>query len=88
MQIEGLLKAKNTNDIYAYHGEDKYTNITKGGKGKLALEDAQRLFVIPIQLNLLAERNPLVVTLISKLGLGLEDYTEEEKKEFLDKNRK
>jgi hypothetical protein len=86
MQIEGLLKAKNTNDIYAYHGGDKYTNITKGGKGKLALEDAQRLFVIPIQLNLLAERNPLVIDLIIAGGFSLEDYTEEEKKEFLKNN--
>lgn len=82
MKHKGLLRQKNNQFIYAYMGSDLYKNISTGVSKTIPLEDAQRLFVIPIQLNLLAERNPLVVTLISKLGLGLEDYTEEEKKNF------
>jgi len=82
MKYEGLVKAKKNGDIYASHGEGKFTNLSRGGKGKLSKEDAQKLFVIPIQLNLLAERNPLVIDLIERLGMSIEDYTDSEKKEF------
>lgn len=84
MKYEGLVTAKKNGDIYAYHGEQKFTNLSRGGKGKLSKEDSIKLFNIPITLNLFAERNPLIVDLIEKLGMSLEPYTEEEKNIFLE----
>jgi len=80
----GLVMAKKNNDIYSYHGDDKYKNLSKGGSGKLSKEDAQKLFVIPITLNKMAEKNPLIIKLIERCGLSAEPYTEQEKNNFIE----
>lgn len=67
-----LVVAKKTRDIYQYHGEEKYENITTGNKGKLKDEDAKRLFSIPMTLNIMAEKNPEIINMIKKLNLKLE----------------
>jgi accessory colonization factor AcfC len=78
MKIQGLVKAKKNGDIYAYHGDQKFTNISRGGKGKLSKEDSQKLFVIPITLNRFAEENPNIINLITSLSLSIEPLTTEE----------
>lgn len=68
-----LLRAKKTNMIYAYLGNDKYENLTKGGTGKLSAEDAKNLFVIPMGLNAMYIENPLIIDLIQTAGLSIEN---------------
>lgn len=82
-EFKGLIKAKKTNDIYQVMGDDIYKNLSTGKSGKIRIEDAKKLFIIPIQLNNMAVKNPLVIDLIEELGLSLEPYTEDEKFEFL-----
>lgn len=71
-----IVVSKKTRDIYKYHGDTKYENITTGAKGKIKDEDANRHFAIPITLNSMAEKNPSIITLISKLNLQLEEIDE------------
>lgn len=78
MKHEGLLKAIKSNEIYAYLGDDKFLNLTKGTKGKLPKEDASKVFVAPITLNRFAEQNPSIIKLIASLSLSIEPLTEEE----------
>lgn len=82
MEHEGLLKAKNGNNIYAYIGDDKYVNLTNGGSGKIHKEDASRLFVIPLCLNNMAQENPILIDLISKIGMTLDPLEEGEIKKI------
>lgn len=84
MEFLGLVKAKKNGDIYASHGGGKFSNLSKGGKGKLSDEDAKKLFVIPITLNKMAEKNPLIIQLIERCGLSAEPYTEKEKNNFIE----
>lgn len=83
----GLVVGRKNREIYEVCPNDVYNNLSNGKSGKLKLEDAQRLFNIPITLNKFAEANPCVVSLIEKLGMSLEPYTEEEKIEFLKNNQ-
>jgi hypothetical protein len=76
--IECIVKAKASNELYAFKGNDKFQNITKGGEGRLKKEDATKLFVIPIQLNNMFQKNPLVLDLISAGMFSLEPYTQDE----------
>jgi hypothetical protein len=71
-----IVVSKKTRDIYKYHGDTKYENITTGAKGKIKDEDAKRHFAIPITLNSMVEKNPSIITLISKLSLQLEEIDE------------
>ncbi len=86
-KITALVIGKKNKEVYQYLDGDVFKNLTRGRSGKLKPEDAQKLFVIPIQLNLMAERNPNIIDLISTLGMSLEDYSEEEKIEFLKNNK-
>lgn len=83
----GLVVGKKNREIYEVLTDDTYKNLSSGKMGRIKLEDAQRLFNIPIILNKFAEANPCVVSLIEKLGMSLEPYTEEEKIEFLKNNQ-
>jgi len=86
MEQQGILKGKNNNFIYAYMGGETFLNVTTGVSKYIPLKDAKSLFVIPITLNKMVEKNPTIIDLVERLGLKLEDYTEEEKKEFLKNN--
>lgn len=72
MNNTALVVAKKSRDIYIYHGDEKYENITTGNKGKIANEDANKVFSIPISLNKMVEKNPLIIDLIKSLNLKLE----------------
>lgn len=72
MKYEGLLKSKTNNYIYAYLGNDEYKNLTTGVVKKIELAEAQKLFVIPINLNLFAEQNDSLINLIESLKMETE----------------
>ena len=72
-----IVVSKKTRDIYKYHGDTKYENITTGAKGKIKDEDANKHFAIPITLNNMVQKNPEIINLISKLNLQLEPSDED-----------
>jgi len=72
-----IVVSKKTRDIYKYHGDTKYENITTGAKGKIKDEDANKHFAIPITLNSMVQKNPEIINLISKLNLQLEPSDED-----------
>ncbi len=67
-----IVVSKNSRDIYIYHGDKKYENITTGAKGKIKDEDANKHFAIPATLNHMVEKNKNLLELIKKLNLQLE----------------
>lgn len=82
-----LVIGKSNKNIYQSHGNDVFCNLTNGKAGKIKPEDQSKLFSIPIVLNAMVMKNPILSELISTLGLayeGLESKgTEEELKEFI-----
>jgi hypothetical protein len=66
-----LLRSK-TGEIYSYLGNESYENITKGGKGKVRDEDASKVFVIPLCLNSMCNKNENIVRLIKELNMCIE----------------
>jgi len=80
----GLLKGKNNNFVYSVIVNNEYKNLSTGVSKIISLEDAQKLFVIPITLNKMAEKNPLIIKLIERCGLSAEPYTEQEKNNFIE----
>jgi hypothetical protein len=72
-----IVVSKKTRDIYKYHGDTKYENITTGAKGKIKDEDANKHFAIPITLNSMVQKKPEIINLISKLNLQLEESNED-----------
>lgn len=77
-----LFKAKKTNEIYKYLGEGKLINLTRGSKGKLEESVLKDLFTIPLCLNNMAEKNPLVIDLIVKFSMSLEPLNDKEKNDL------
>lgn len=67
-----IVVSKNSRDVYIYHGNTKYENITTGAKGKIKDEDANKHFSIPLILNQMVEQNKNLVELIRTLNLQLE----------------
>lgn len=66
-----IVVSKKTRNIYLYHGDTKYENITTGAKGKIKDEYANKHFSIPVTLNFMAEKNEKIIELIRILNLQL-----------------
>ena len=66
-----LLKSKK-NEIYQSLGDEKYQNLSTKGSGKIKDEDLKKIFTIPLCLNNMAQKNPILIDLISELGMVLE----------------
>lgn len=67
-----IVKAKKTNQLYLYHGDNKFENIVTGGKGRVSDEDAKKLFVIPVTANKMVMENPALIDLVRELKLVIE----------------
>lgn len=68
----GLVKGKKNSEIYEVLEDDMYKNLSRGRLGRLKVEDAKKLFVIPVTLNLFAQKNPLILKLIENLNLSID----------------
>jgi len=81
-----VIDKKNIN-IYQYHGDDIWENLTTGKSGKVRPEDAKRWFKVPLVLNAMVIKNPNLVTLIRIFRFQYEGLvshgTEEQLKESL-----
>lgn len=78
MDNNGILKS-HKNELYAYHEDGMMTNLSTGAKGKMDKSKIKEFFTAPITLNNMADKNPLIVDLISKLGLVAEPISENDK---------
>lgn len=73
-QNTALTTNKKTGDVYQWRGGLHFTNLTTGRDGELETkEQAQQAFVIPVQLNAMANQNKNLITLIQVLGLSLDN---------------
>lgn len=59
----------NTNRLYKYHGNDEYTNLFTGVRGKITPEQAQNIFKISLEFTDILHQYPLVEEMIIKLKL-------------------
>lgn len=78
---------KVNSNIYLYHDNDIWENLTHCRLGKVKPEDSVKWFKIPLVLNYMVIKNPLVLDLIKTMGFQYEDLeshgTEEELKEAI-----
>jgi hypothetical protein len=70
--IPTLVVAIKTREIYQYHGDQKYENLSTGAKGMIADDVANKLFSIPVALNYLVMQNPTIIDLIKSGNFQLE----------------
>ena len=82
-----LVVGKKNKDIYQFHGDDLYQNLRTNNLGKVKPEDSVKWFNIPLVLNYMVMKNPLILDLIKTMGFqyeGLESHgTKEELKEAI-----
>lgn len=82
-----LVVGKKNKDIYQFHGNDLYQNLRTNNLGKVKPEDSVKWFDIPLVLNYMVMKNPVMLDLIKSMGFqyeGLESHgTEEELKEAI-----
>lgn len=76
-----VVVAKQTNDVYQYHGDDVYENVVTGVQRKCKPEDAAKWFRIPIVLNAMCMINPLLVGLIKAGKFKYDGLLSDEKKD-------
>jgi len=81
--IPTLVIDKQNINIYQYHGDDIYENLHTGKMGKIKADDANKWFKIPLVLNVMAIKNPNIVTLIKMFGFQYEGLISHGTKEQL-----
>ena len=67
------------NQIYQYLGGSKYKNLITGVEGEVSDEMAKKIFKINLQATKILYDFPIVQTLISELGLTIDNYQNLEK---------
>jgi hypothetical protein len=58
--------------FYRYHGNNEYTNLHTGVKGKVSEVAAQKYFKINLEATMLFNENPLLEEMVGRLKLFLE----------------
>ncbi len=67
-----IVRNTQTNDLYRYHGENRYTNIRTGKGGVIDEETARKVFKINVEATQLLGEFPYLELLINKLNLKFE----------------
>ena len=67
------------NQLYQYLGDSKYKNLITGVEGEVSDEMAKKIFKINLQATKILHDFPIVQTLISELGLTIDNYQNLEK---------
>jgi hypothetical protein len=67
-----IVRHKSTNRLYRYIGDDTYVNLFTGVSGKIKPEDAQKMFVINLEMTQLISEYPMIEEMITKLKLVLD----------------
>lgn len=58
-----------TNKLYRYLGNDEYINLFTGKSGKVKPEDAQKMFIINLEMTQLISEYPMIEEMITRLKL-------------------
>jgi hypothetical protein len=58
--------------FYRYHGDDEYTNLHTGIRGKVSEVAAKKYFKINLEATALFSENPLLEDMVGRLKLFLE----------------
>lgn len=64
-----LLMNKKAGQVYKHIEGLSFKNLETGVTGEITKEIAQKHLAIPVELNVLADKNPAIVDLIESLGL-------------------
>lgn len=65
-----LLSSKKDNTLYEVLGDEKYENIVTNVKGMIDDELASKIFDMPLTLNIVVSKNPLIIDLMKSFGNG------------------
>lgn len=68
-----ILKSKKTNEIYLHHGEDKYENLSTGGRGRIPDDVISNLMDKDEAMTNMAEKNPLLIDLVKAMGASIDE---------------
>lgn len=64
-----LFISKTSRDIYGLISENRFKNYSTGSIGELTDDQVKKNLVIPVPLNVLVTKHPLLLDLIDSLGL-------------------
>ena len=67
-----ILRHLETNALYIAHGDDEYTNLQTGVRGKIKPSTAKKRLVINLSATALFNEFPVVEEMVTKLGMVLE----------------
>lgn len=68
-----ILRNIQNNQLYGHVGGNKYVNLVTGTEGEVSEELAKKIFKINLQATKIVRDFPEVQTLISKLGLTIDN---------------
>ena len=68
-----ILRNIQNNQLYGHVGGNKYVNLITGTEGEVSEELAKKIFKINLQATKIVHDFPEVQTLISKLGLTIDN---------------
>lgn len=63
-----IVSNKKNNTLYEYLGDNTYKNLNTKTIGKVPVEKAQKIFAVPLSVNLMVKENPLLIDFIEMLG--------------------
>ena len=67
-----VVKSKTTGEIYQWHGDNKFENLSRGICGRIPQEIASENLSINLDLQGLVQKNPILIELIKNLRLKVE----------------
>lgn len=65
-----LVSSKKDNTLYECLGEGEYQNLQNKVKGNIDDELASKIFDMPLTLNIVVSKNPLIIDLMKSFGNG------------------
>jgi hypothetical protein len=65
-----LVSSKKDNTLYEFLGEGEYQNLQNKVKGNIDDELASKIFDMPLTLNIVISKNPLIIDLMKSFGNG------------------
>lgn len=65
-----LVSSKKDNTLYECLGEGEYQNLQTKVKGNIDDELANKIFDMPLTLNIMVSKNPLIIDFMKSLGNG------------------
>lgn len=69
-----------TNDLYAYQGENNFKNLRTGAEGSIEAGKAREFLKLNVEATQIINEYPIVAELIQKLNLKIDPTTNEKSK--------